>query len=127
FNRQRDYKLSALPNLGLHANVAAVLLNHTVRNAKTKPCADAYALGGKERIKDFLGRFFVHTFTGVTDRNLDLIFYFSGLDENGAFTLNGLSGIGQNIHKDLIELARMTRDLRNITVVLFDVNTILKL
>src|SRR5271154_2204173 len=105
--RDRDNELGAYPYLALNGDGAAQILYDSVRNRQTQTGALTDCFGGKERIENLASHAFGDPRAGVANRNQESPGSLAGSNENGSFPGDGVDGVGNQIHQDLLEPARI--------------------
>ena len=87
-------------------------------DAETQSRALPHFLRRKERLEDARQMFGRDAAACVADFDNDMAGLQGGANTNFPSVLNRVAGIDQKIHKDLVQLLRIARDLRNGAVLL---------
>ena len=93
-----------------------MLLDDAVADAQAQAGPLPYGLGGEEGLEDALQVLFRNPDAVVFDLDFDGPVARAGPDPDVSLVLNRMECVGQQVHEDLVELARVALDLGNVAV-----------
>lgn len=117
---QFDGKCRAFVNLALHIDLTAVPFDDPIGNGKTQSCA-FIAFGGEEGIKYPLQVFFDDPGPGIGYLQTDVLLVFRiCFDGDASAKVHGFAGVEQHVDKNLFNLVLISRDKRQIRLIVPD-------
>ena len=100
--------------------MASVLLDNPVGDRQPKASSLPHRLGGEKRFEDPRELFLGDAAPGVFNPHFDKAAMTAGGDADLALGLDGLPGVDQEVHEDLVQAAGIAVDRGNIAILLLN-------
>ena len=92
-----------------------MVLDDLIHDGQAQPSPYAKAFGRESRIEDPLQILLGNALPGVANLDHDRPIIETGLDENFSPAFNGVTGVHQEIHEDLVDLIRVAPEGGNVS------------